>query len=71
MQLINNFHKGFRKIDKKGKINLSINLKKSLKDKKGITFTNTFQKIFNESNRKPNKIRIDKGSEFCYKMVRR
>ena len=37
----------------------------SLKDKKGITITNAFQKILNKSNRKPNKIWADKGSEFC------
>ena len=36
----------------------------SLKDKKEITFTNAFQYILNESNRKPNKIWVDKGSEF-------
>ena len=35
-----------------------------LKDKKGITVTNVFQKILDESNRKPNKICVDKGSEF-------
>ena len=29
-----------------------------------ITITNAFQKIFDESNRKPNKIWVDKGSEF-------
>ena len=34
-----------------------------LKDKKGITITNSFQKILKESNRKPNKIWVDKGSE--------
>ena len=41
-----------------------------LKDKKGITITNAFQKILKEFNRKPNKIWVDKGSEFynncCY-----
>ena len=36
-----------------------------MKDKKGITITNAFQKILKESNRKPNKIWVDKGSEFC------
>ena len=35
-----------------------------LKDKKGITITNAFQKILDESKRKPNKIWVDKGSEF-------
>ena len=34
-----------------------------LKNKKGITTNNTFQKILDESNRKPNKIWVDKGSE--------
>ena len=36
----------------------------NLKDKEGNTITNTFQKISKESNRKPNKIWVDKGSEF-------
>ena len=35
-----------------------------LKDKKGISITNAFQKNLKESNRKPNKIWVDKGSEF-------
>ena len=36
----------------------------SLKHKKGITITNAFQKNLKESNRKPNKIWVDKDSEF-------
>ena len=35
-----------------------------LKDKKGITITDAFQKMLKKSNRKPNKIWVDKGSEF-------
>ena len=35
-----------------------------LKDKKGIAITNAFQKVLDESNRKPNKIWVDRGSEF-------
>ena len=35
-----------------------------LQGKKGVTITNAFQKILNESKRKPNKIWVDKGSEF-------
>ena len=35
-----------------------------MKDKKSITITNAFQKILNESNCKPNKTWVDKGSEF-------
>ena len=34
-----------------------------MKDKKGITITNAFQKILKESNQKPN-IWVDKGREF-------
>ena len=35
-----------------------------IKDKKDPTITNAFQKILDESNRKPNKIWVDKDSEF-------
>ena len=35
-----------------------------LKDKNGITIANAFQIILDESNCKPNKIWVDKGSEF-------
>ena len=35
-----------------------------LKDKRGITITNAFQKILDESIRKPSKIWVDKGKEF-------
>ena len=35
-----------------------------LKDKKGISIVNTFQSILNKSKRKPNKIWVDKASEF-------
>ena len=35
-----------------------------LKDKKGATITNAFQSILDKSNRKPNKIWVDQGSEF-------
>ena len=35
-----------------------------MKDKNGIAITNAFQKILNESNLKPNKIWVDKGSKF-------
>ena len=35
-----------------------------LKDKKGITITNTFPNNLKESSRKPNKIWVDKGSKF-------
>ena len=37
----------------------------SLNDKKGISIVKAFQIILKQSNRKPNKIWVDKGSEFC------
>ena len=41
----------------------------SYKRKKGTTITNAFQKILDESNSKPNKLWVDKGSEFYYKSM--
>ena len=35
-----------------------------LKDKKGISIVNAFKKIIKKSNRKPNEIWVDQGSEF-------
>ena len=35
-----------------------------LKDKKGISIVNAFDKIIKQSERKPNKIWVDQGSEF-------
>ena len=35
-----------------------------LKDKKGISIVNAFDKIIKQSKRKPNKISVDQGSEF-------
>ena len=36
----------------------------SLKDKKGISIVNAFNKIIKQSNRKPNKIWVDQGGDF-------
>ena len=64
MQLIIKFNKGFSfllcVIDVFSKYAWVV----LLKDKKGISIVNAFQKILKESDRKPNKIRVDKGSEF-------
>ena len=35
-----------------------------MKDKKSVSIVNAFQKILNDSNRKPNKIWVDNGSKF-------
>ena len=62
MQLVNKFNKGVRfllcVIDIYSKYASVI----PVKDKKGITITTVFQKVLNESNRKPKKLRVDKGS---------
>ena len=65
MQLISKVKKGFRfflcVIDIFSKYAWVV----PLKDKKGITITNAFQKILNGSNRcKPKKIWVDKESQF-------
>ena len=69
MQLINKFNKGYRTllcvIDIFSKYAWVI----PLKDKKGVSIVNAFQKILDmsmelHSERKPNKIWVDKGIEF-------
>ena len=64
MQLMSKFNKGIRfllcVIDIFSKYAWVI----PLKDKKDIAITNAFQKMFKESNCKPNKIWVDKDSEF-------
>ena len=64
MQLLSKFNKGFWfllcVIDIFSKYAWVV----ALKDKKGISIVNAFQIIFKKSNRKPNKIWVDKGSEF-------
>ena len=65
MQLIGNFNKGFRfllcVIDIFSKYAWVV----LLKDQKGASFVNAFQKILDKSERKPKKIWVDKGSGFC------
>ena len=64
MQLISKFNKRFRfllfLIDIYSKYAWFV----PLKDKKGVSIVNAFQSISKKSNRKPNKIWVDKGSEF-------
>ena len=40
-----------------------------MKDRKGLTITNAFQKYLDKSNHKPNKIRVDKSSEFYNRSI--
>ena len=62
MRLLSKFNKGFRfllcVIDILSKYAIP------LKDKKGISIVNAFQKILDDSKRKPNKIWVDRGSKF-------
>ena len=64
MQLLCKFNKGFRfllcVIDIYSKYAWVI----SLKNKESVCIVNAFPKILKESNWKPNKIWVDKGSEF-------
>ena len=64
MQLISKFNKGFRFL-----LCVIDNFSKyawvaPLKDKKGLSIVDAFQKIIDDSNRKPNKTWVDKGGEF-------
>ena len=75
MQLISKFNKGFRFLLCAIDIFSEYAWVVPLKDKKGVSIVNAFQKILDDSNRKPNKIWVDKGSEFYNssfkKMVKR
>ena len=64
MQLISKFNKGFRFLLCAIDIFIKYAWIVPLNDKKGITITNSLQKILKESNRRPNKTWIDKESEF-------
>ena len=72
MQLIIKFNKGFRFLLCVIDIFIEYAWVVPLKDKKGVGIVGAFQKILDDSNRrqsqsegrKPNKIWVDKGSEF-------
>ena len=65
MQLLSKYNKGIRfllcVIDIFSKYAWIV----PLKDKKGISIVKAFQSILKQSDRKPNKIWVDKVSEFC------
>ena len=64
MQLVAEFNNGFRfllcVIDIFSKYAWVV----CLKDKKGVSIVDAFQSILKKSNRKPNKILVNQGSEF-------
>ena len=64
MQLKSKFNKGFRFLLCVIDIFSKYAWVAPLKDNKGISIVNAFQKVLKESDKKPNKIWVDKGSEF-------
>ena len=64
MQVISKFNKGFRFLSCVIGIFSKYAWVVSLKDKKGVSIVNAFQKILNDSNRKSNKIWVNKEREF-------
>ena len=64
MKLISKFNKGIRFLLCVSDIYNKYVWVIPLKDKKGVTIVNAFQKILDDSKRKLNEIWVDKGSEF-------
>ena len=64
MQLIRKFNKRFRFLLRVIYVYSKYAWVIPLKDRKGITITNAFQKKKKKSNRKPNEIWFEKGSKF-------
>ena len=64
MQIISKFNKGFRFLLCVIDIYSKYTWVAPLKDKKVVSIVNAFQKILKQSARKPNKIWVDKSSEF-------
>ena len=64
MQLLSKYNKGTRFLSCVIDIFSKYAWVVSLKDKKGISIVKAFQSILKQSNRKTNKIWVDKGSEF-------
>ena len=64
MQLISNFNKGFRFLLYVIYIFSKYAWVGPLKDKNAVSIGNVFQKVLDDSKRKPNRIWVDKGSEF-------
>ena len=70
MRLINKINKGFRFLLCVVDIFSKYAWVVLWKIKKDITITNALQKILKESNRKPNKIWVEKGSEIYNSSVK-
>ena len=64
MQLLSRYNKGIRFLFCVIDISSRYAWVVPLKDKKGLSIVKAFQIILNQTNRKANKIWVDKGSEF-------
>ena len=64
MQLVSNFNKEIRFLLCVIDIFIKCVCFVPVKDKKGVSIADAFQKILDDSNRKLNKIWVDKGIEF-------
>ena len=64
MQLLSKYNKGIRFLLRVIDIFSKYAWVVALNNKKGISIIRAFQSILKQSNRKPNKIWVDKGSEF-------
>ena len=66
MQLTSKFNKGFRLLLLLYVIDIFSKYAQvvPLKNKKGVSTVDAFQKILDDQDRKPNKVWVDKGSEF-------
>ena len=62
MQLISKFNNGFSFLLRVNNIFSKYACVVPLKDKKGVSIVNAFQNFLKGSNKKPNKIWVDKGS---------
>ena len=65
MQLISKYNKGIRFLFCVINLFSKYTWVAPLKDKKGIAIVNAFKVILDSSKRKPSKIWVDQGGEFC------
>ena len=65
MQLISKYNKGIRYLLCVSHLFSKYAWVVPLKDKKEFTIVSACQKFLKECNRKPNKMWVDQGSEFC------
>ena len=70
MQLISKFNKGFRFLLQVIDIFSKYAWVVPLKDKKGVSIVKAFQKTLKESDRKPNKIWVDKKAAFTIALLK-